>query len=221
MSGSDNDNGNMDVTAESIIALVGIVLALPPCIVLVWKWRVIRRALRRGEHTLPVAEAPQEAVRRLSMDDVMPILPLHHNRRAMTNSSTNTNGSAATSTDPKASSTFTNASSTTDVSVSPEEPSARSSKASSITTISESPEKDSSREESGTVTTTTPPSFVTNLIGMTKNLLQEGDNLSASPQRIELVVVEGKVQSIHLLCRTKLSPLFRIPGYPYSLESPV
>ncbi|KAK8086254.1 hypothetical protein PG994_001228 [Apiospora phragmitis] len=82
-----DSSGNMDVTAESIIALVGIVLALPPCIVLVWKWRIIRRALRSGQHittTLPVAETPQEvaAIQRLSLgDDVAPILPLHHGQR--------------------------------------------------------------------------------------------------------------------------------------------
>ncbi|KAK8093903.1 hypothetical protein PG997_000588 [Apiospora hydei] len=102
---ADSDNDNMDVTAESIIALVGIVLALPPCIVLVWKWRLIRRALRNNQQsntTSNVAGAnPSEAggVPRISLGDdvdVDPILPLHHGQRTLSGSTAGTKASSMT-----------------------------------------------------------------------------------------------------------------------------
>ncbi|KAK7948852.1 uncharacterized protein PG986_009738 [Apiospora aurea] len=247
---ADSDNDNMEVTAESIIALVGIVLALPPCIVLVWKWRLIRRALRNNQQnntTSNVAESnPSETrVPRISLGDdvdVDPILPLHHGQRTLSGSTAGTKASSMTCVPSRvpsfAKSTATNNSSMTDVSSSAAAAttSTISSKAlppSSTIAVSSLPvaPPSSNDNDAASPTTTLPttrtPFFCTENMASFLNHNnnssnhKQGDGNARAPQRIELIVMEGKIQSIQLLCRHSFSPLFRIPGYPYSLESPV
>ncbi|KAK6844196.1 hypothetical protein PG995_014306 [Apiospora arundinis] len=64
--GGGGNNNNMSVTTESIIALVGLVLALPPCVVIIWKWRLIRGAgggvlSQLGDRNTDIAPPPQQA----------------------------------------------------------------------------------------------------------------------------------------------------------------
>ncbi|KAK6826121.1 hypothetical protein PG987_013615 [Apiospora arundinis] len=208
--GGGGNNNNMSVTTESIIALVGLVLALPPCVVIVWKWRLIRGAVRGATESAQTAEAPQTSARAgescLSLGTGIPILPLHHSKRAATNASSTTDVSCL------APSTTSRASSTTTIAV-PEEEAASS----TMRDASSPQETDTPSVTGASAKSTTNP-----LAATTRNLfMKDGGHLGSSPHRVELMVIEGKIHSIQLLCRNSFSPLFRIPGHPYSLESPV
>ena len=236
-SNNNGNNNNMSVTAEAIIALVGVVLALPPCVVIVWKWRLIRGAMRSSASaSVPVEEAPETATTTtraasgsnascLSLGTGLPLLPLHHHgKRAMTGTSTATTASSITDVSCRApSTTISRASSATTIAV-PEGEEGEGVDASS-TELSSSRETDTPSSLAGEATSSFPTT--TTSPGMTtKNLFLKEDGggdggLGSSPHRVELFVIEGKVHSVQLLCRNSFSPLFRIPGYPYSLESPV